>query len=289
MKTANSPASLARIVARDQARLAVALGLDQGEGRLEAQVLLAKALGVNRAYLIAHAEDSPDEVLLNRYHVMLERRLSGEPVAYILGEKEFYGLNLQVGPGVLIPRPETELLVELVLERIPVDRPAHLLDLGTGSGAIAIALARHRPLAMVSAVDRSLAALDIAQANAVRLGLTNISFLESDWFAAIAGKAFDLIVSNPPYVADNDPHLLQGDVRFEPEGALKGGETGLDCIRKIASEAGAHLQPGGWLLFEHGYDQATACREILQNLGFVDVGSARDLAGIPRASYGRKE
>lgn len=289
MKTANNAASLARIITHDQARIAAALGLDQCEGRLEAQVLLAKALGVNRAYLIAHAEDIPDESLLNRYQAMLERRIAGEPVAYILGEKEFFGLNLHVGPSVLIPRPETELLVELALERIPADRHACLLDLGTGSGAIAIALAKHRPLAVVTAVDRSHAALDIAKGNALQHGLKNVSFLESDWFSAIAGKTFDLIVSNPPYVADSDPHLMQGDVRFEPAGALRGGQSGLDCIRKIASEAGAHLYQGGRLLFEHGYDQATACREILLNLGFVDVDSARDLAGIPRATYGRKE
>lgn len=289
MGTDNDSVSLARVVARDQARLVAALGLDQGEGRLEAQVLLAKALGVNRAYLIAHAEDIPDEASLNRYYAMLERRLAGEPVAYILGEKEFYGLSFQVGPAVLIPRPETELLVELALDRIPADRLACLLDLGTGSGAIAIALAKHRPLAVVTAVDRAPAALDIAKGNVVRHGLTNVSFLESDWFAAIADKTFDLIVSNPPYVADSDPHLAQGDVHFEPAGALKGGQSGLDCILKIASESGAHLHPGGWLLFEHGYDQATACREILLNLGFADVDSARDLAGIPRASYGRKE
>lgn len=288
MKTANNPASLALIISRGQARLAAALGLGQNEVRLEAQVLLAKALDVNRAYLIAHAEDIPGELPLSRYIAMLERRLAGEPVAYILGEKEFFGLNLQVAPGVLIPRPETELLVELALERIPPDRTARLLDLGTGSGAIAIALARHRPLAEVTAVDRSPAALDIAKGNALRHGLANVAFLESDWFYAIAGGTFDLIVSNPPYVVDSDPRLTQGDVRFEPASALKGGQSGLDCILKIASEAGAHLRSDGWLLLEHGYDQATACREILLNSGFMDVGSAKDLAGIPRATYGRK-
>lgn len=286
MKTANSQADIARIIANGQAGLVAALGLGQGEGRLEAQVLLAKALGVNRAYLIAHAADIPDESRLNRYHAMLERRLAGEPVAYILGEKEFYGLNFQVGPAVLIPRPETELLVELALDRLPADRPARLLDLGTGSGAIAIAIARQRVKVDVVAIDRSGEALEIAQRNARSLQVTNVFFAQCDWCVGLGEGLFDIIVANPPYIRVNDPHLSQGDLRFEPLSALVAGDEGMASIMQIARSAPTHLCPGGRLMLEHGYDQAEKCRDILIGNGFCKVESISDLAGIQRVTLG---
>lgn len=288
MASPDTPLSLGELISRSHAQLSEALGLPATEARLEAQVLLAGALAANRAYLIAHANEIPDAAAHARYQTWLARRLQGEPIAYILGKKEFYGLDFKVSPDVLIPRPETELLVELALARLPPNRSARILDLGTGSGALAITLAKQRPLAQVIAVDRSPAALAVARENAQRLGAANVVFLQSDWFAALEGETFDLIVSNPPYVADADPHLLEGDVRFEPAGALKGGESGLDCIRAIVMEARAHLGMDGWLLFEHGYDQGESSRALLAAAGFANACTANDLAGIPRVSYGQK-
>ena len=287
MKTANNPASLVRILARDQARLVEALGLDQREGRLEAQVLLAKALGVNRAYLIAHAEDIPDEALLSHYHAMLERRIAGEPVAYILGEREFYGLRFKVSPAVLIPRPETELLVELALARIPADSPIRILDLGTGSGAIAISLAKQRPNAFVVGLDQSGQALRVAQSNATALQASNVAFVRSDWFSGLSVRKFDIVVSNPPYIPDLDPHLLQGDLRFEPRSALAAGADGLDCVRRIACEAAQYLSPGGWLMIEHAYNQADKVAALYRQAGFSAINAIRDLSGIERVTIGK--
>lgn len=250
----------------------------------EARLLVAHALGVDRAWLIAHADDAFDDARWGIAHALLERRRAGEPIAYILGHREFYGLDLAVTPDVLIPRPETERLVELALERVG-EGSRRVLDLGTGSGAIAIAIARSAPDAEVWATDASPAALDIARANAARHA-PGVHFVEGDWFAGLARQCFDLVATNPPYVAADDPHLRQGDVRFEPRAALVGGADGLDCIRRIVLEATAHLARGGWLLFEHGYDQAAASRALLAAAGYTDVASWPDLAGIPRVSGG---
>jgi release factor glutamine methyltransferase len=217
---------------------------------------------------------------------MLQRRLQGEPIAYILGEREFFGLSLKVTPATLIPRPETELLVELALQRIPVHGHFRVLDLGTGSGAIAISIAKNRPDANVVAVDASEAALQVARENAQRLGVANTSFLQSEWFSELGGQRYDLIISNPPYVAAGDVHLSQGDVRFEPVSALASGADGLDDIRRIAGQAGDFLEPGGRLLLEHGYDQAAQVRDLLTKNGFLEVFSAKDIAGIDRVSGG---
>ena len=252
---------------------------------LEARMLLERVLGKTRAWLIAHADEPVSIETEQAFAALAGRRGRGEPMAYILGEREFYGLEFRVAPAVLIPRPETELLVELALARIPESAAVRVLDLGTGSGAIAVALAKQRPQARLTAVDVDYAALSIARANA-RRHRVSVRFFCGDWFGALSGETFDLIVSNPPYVAAEDPHLVMGDVRFEPQRALVGGADGLDCIRAIVAKAGAHLRPGAWLLFEHGYDQVEACRALLEAQGYREVQSWPDLAGIPRVSGG---
>ena len=254
---------------------------------LEARMLAARVLAKNSAWLIAHAEESASVETEKAFAALAERRRRGEPVAYVLGVREFYGLEFEVTRAVLIPRPETELLVELALARIPAGEAVRVLDLGTGSGAIAVALAKERPQARLTAVDVDYAALSVARANAKRHG-ASVRFFCGNWFGALPGESFDLIVSNPPYVAAGDPHLALGDLRFEPQRALVGGADGLDCIRAIVASAGAHLGPGAWLLFEHGYDQAGACRALLDAEGYREVQSWPDLAGIPRVSGGRK-
>lgn len=269
---------------RDSKRLEAALNLDAGSARIEVQCLLQAVLQVNRAYLLTHPEQQLESEQQARYTTLLELRLSGEPLAYILGEREFYGLMFRVTPATLIPRPDTELLVELALQRIP--QRGRVLDLGTGSGAIALSIAHARPDIEVTAVDASPGALEVALENARRLNITNVRLLQSDWFAALAGERFDLIVSNPPYIADGDAHLAQGDLRFEPRGALASGADGLDDIRRIVADAKEHLNAGGWLLLEHGYDQAGRARELLGAAGYAEVFSARDLADIERVSGG---
>lgn len=271
---------------QDRELLVSALQLDAGTARLEVQMLLQQILAVGRAYLFAHPERMLSEAEEAAYRHLLQRRLAGEPVAYILGEREFFGLNLGVTPATLIPRPDTELLVELALERMP-HRHARVLDMGTGSGAIALALARQCPDAEVWACDASPAALAVARNNAQQLGLGRVNFIESNWFSAMGEHRFDMIVSNPPYIAAGDHHLAQGDLRFEPLSALASGPDGLDDIRQIVAQAGAHLEQNGWLLLEHGYDQAERVRELLRESGFSAVFSAHDLAGIERCSGGR--
>ena len=267
------------------ARIAATLGLDKREARLEARVLAAFAWDVAPAWLIAHDTDTLTEAQTTQFATLLARRLSGEPVAHLTGTREFYGRSFQVSPDVLIPRPDTELLVDLALARMPPGRAVEVLDLGTGSGCIAITLALERPLAHVTAVDRSAAALALARHNADRLH-THVAFLDSDWFAALAGRRFDLIVGNPPYVAAADPHLAIGDVRYEPLSALAAGADGLEDLRKLAAAAGAHLRPDGALLLEHGYDQADAVQTLLRSAGFHHVQSWPDLSGIQRVSGG---
>ncbi len=258
-----------------------------GLAAVDARVLLRHALGVDDVYLIAHGSDTVDEPLAAKFRALVARRAAGEPVAYLTGEREFYGHTFKVTPDVLIPRPETELLVELALERLPLDKPARVLDLGTGSGCIGVSIASERHLAKVTAADISTAALEIAHANARRLALTNVTFEQGRWFEAVAGQRFDIIVSNPPYVAVGDSHLTRGDLRYEPAQALSAGDDGLLDIAFIVAHAREHLVPGGWLLLEHGYNQAATTSALLRLAEFFDVHVWRDLAGIERVSGGR--
>lgn len=281
-------ATPAELLAQDSQKLWQALDLEPREARLEAQILLCHALGVARSWLISHDRDHLAESAVQIYSALLTRRLAGEPIAYIVGSREFFGLEFKITPAVLIPRPETELLVELALAHIPENRPFKVLDLGTGSGAIAISIAKSRPLVAVTAVDQSLEALAVARENAARQDASNLRLLHSDWFSALDGETFDLVVSNPPYVEAADPHLQRGDVRFEPLSALASGADGLDDIRHIAAAAPQHLKPGGWLLFEHGYNQGEGCREILRQQGILAVETICDLAGLERVSMGSK-
>jgi len=274
--------NIQKILQYDAARLQQVLQLDPAGARIEVQCLLQAVLQVNRTWLLAYPEQCLDAAQRARYEALFERRIGGEPIAYILGEREFFGLNFKVTPATLIPRPDTELLVELALQHSP--QHGRVLDLGTGSGAIALSIAHARPDVQVTATDASQAALAVARENAGRLDLGNVRLLHSDWFAALAGERFDMIVSNPPYIASDDAHLRQGDLRFEPATALASGSDGLDDIRRIVANAPAHLQPGGWLLLEHGYDQAARVCELLQQAGMVEVFSARDLADIERVS-----
>ena len=270
-----------------QTQLARTLGLPASEAHVEVQMLMRRALGdVTRAWLIAHDNDAPTLDQSEEFQALLIRRLAGEPVAYILGEREFYGLNLSVGPGVLIPRPDTEVLVDAALERIPAKTACRVLDLGVGSGAIALAVALNRPLSRVVATDDSTLALEIASSNARKLGIANVDFRQGVWFSAVMDQKFDLIISNPPYIKASDPHLRQGDLRYEPLSALASGEDGLQDIRTIIREAPEYLVPGGWLLLEHGYDQAVEVAELLRGTGFSGVTSLPDLSGTLRVTLG---
>jgi len=266
-------------------RIAAAQGLEKREARLEARVLAAFAWKVTPAWLIAHDRDTPTDAQIAAADALLTRRLAGEPIAYLVGAREFYGRPFEVSPAVLIPRPDTELLVELALAHAPPGQAVEVLDLGTGSGCIAVTLALERPLAQVTALDRSPAALAVAQRNAARLD-AHVEFLSSDWFAALGGRRFDLIVGNPPYIAAGDPHLGRGDIRFEPLAALAAGGDGLDDLRRLTATAGAHLKPGGALLLEHGYNQADAVQALLRASGFQRPRSWTDLSGIRRVSGG---
>jgi release factor glutamine methyltransferase len=252
---------------------------------LETRILVAHALQLSRVQLITQSERKLTAEEASRVASLFSRRLSGEPIAYITGEREFYGLMLYTTPDVLIPRPETELLVELALERLPSGGRA--LDMGTGSGAIAISLAHTRPDSAVTALDASEAALDVATRNAARNGV-KVTFLQSDWYSALPGQQFDVIASNPPYIVEADPHLSQGDLRFEPIDALTDHADGLSALRTIVAGASQYLSPGGWLLMEHGYDQSAAVRALLSSHGFHEVQSWTDLAGIERVSGARK-
>jgi release factor glutamine methyltransferase len=266
----------------------VTVGALQVQSRLDPldnRILLGHALRLSRVGLITQSERALSAEEATRFAALVERRLRGEPIAYIVGEREFFGLRFAVSDAVLIPRPDTELLVELALERLPPR--GSVLDMGTGSGAIAVAIAHTRADAAVTALDVSPAALAVAQGNASANG-ASVTFLASDWFAALDATArFDLIVSNPPYIASGDRHLAEGDLRFEPPGALTDHADGLQALRRISHGANAHLAPGGWLLMEHGYDQADAVRELLAAAGFEQVASWHDLAGIERVSGGR--
>ena len=255
--------------------------------RAEAAILLAHALGKSRSWLVAHADDPAEPSGAAAFAALVERRAAGEPVAYLTGHRGFWTLELEVTPATLIPRPETELLVELALARLPREGAPRVADLGTGSGAIALAIARECPHARVLGTDASAAALAVAQRNAEAHRIRNVVFAQSDWFSALAGERFDLVVSNPPYIAADDPHLQQGDLRFEPASALASGSDGLDDIRRIVDGARAQLLAGGWLLFEHGWDQGAAARGLLQAADYRDVFTAQDLERRDRVSGGR--
>jgi release factor glutamine methyltransferase len=254
---------------------------------VDAKVLLAHVLGCNRAWLAAHETDGLTQDEASAFAALCNRRRAGEPVAYLTGTREFWGLTLAVTPDVLIPRPETETLVELALSKLPRDRPPRVLDLGTGSGAIALALAHERPDAEVLATDRSDAALAVARGNAQRLKLTNVAFAAADWYAGIPPGTFDLIASNPPYIGAVDPHLKEGDLRFEPASALSPGVDGHSALRTIIGGAREHLVAGGWVVVEHGHDQSDAVQALFREAGFSGVVALRDLAGILRVAAGR--
>lgn len=276
--------TLRQVVADASARLG---GVD---ARHEAELLLLHVLERPRSWLFAHATDPLAANDQAAFEALLARRVAGEPVAYLTGRRGFWTLDLEVDPATLIPRPETELLVELALERLPPDQALQLADLGTGSGAIALALASERPRAQVLATDASPGALAVAARNAARHELDNVRFAEGghDWYAPLQGVRFDLITSNPPYIASNDPHLEQGDLRFEPSTALASGMDGLDDIRRIVDGGQAHLRPGGWLLIEHGWDQGAAIRALFEATGFAEVQTVQDLEQRDRITLGRR-
>ncbi|MBH3337527.1 peptide chain release factor N(5)-glutamine methyltransferase [Pseudomonas mendocina] len=259
---------------------------DSPTPRLDTELLLAAALNKPRSYLRTWPERELEVDQLALFQANLQRRRQGEPVAYILGHQGFWSLDLEVAPHTLIPRPDTELLVETALDLLPAT-PLTVLDLGTGTGAIALALASERPAWQVTGVDRIGEAVALAERNRQRLGLGNAGFLLSHWFSALAGRRYGLILSNPPYIRADDQHLAQGDLRFEPSSALVAGRDGLDDIRAIIQAAPEHLLTGGWLLLEHGFDQAEDVRGLLADGGFVEVHSRRDLAGLERISLGR--
>ncbi|HEX8987113.1 MAG TPA: peptide chain release factor N(5)-glutamine methyltransferase [Rhodocyclaceae bacterium] len=252
----------------------------------EARLLAGYLLGRDAAWLAAHGDERLTEAQSDDYSELVACRAAGEPIAYLVGSREFYGREFTVTPAVLIPRPETELLVDLAKAACATLSAPRILDLGTGSGCVAVTLALELPAAAVTALDFSPGALVVAEANAMALG-ARVRFIESDWFAALGDDLFDLIVGNPPYVAEGDPHLSEGDLRFEPEAALHCGQDGLGAIRRIVAEAPRFLAPGGRLYFEHGYDQAVAVAELLHAAGFAAVEQHRDLAGIVRVSGGR--
>jgi release factor glutamine methyltransferase len=265
-----------------------ALAASSPTPRLDAEVLVMHACGIGRSELITRHDVALNDEQQNKLEGLLARRQRGEPVAYITGTREFWSMELDVSPATLIPRPETELLVEKALEHIPRDAAWTIADLGTGCGAIALAIAKERLRCRMVATDNSPAALQVARYNAKKFGLTNIEFHEGDWFAALADATFDMILSNPPYIRAGDPHLKQGDVRFEPATALVAGTEGFDAIRHIARHAREFLKPDGWLLFEHGWDQAEAIGDYLRQQGYRDIVCHTDLTGHARVAGARR-
>jgi release factor glutamine methyltransferase len=269
-------------------RAAATLAPASDSARIDAEVLLAHALGRTRAWVLAHAGDAMEAEAMARFAALVERRREGWPVAYLVGGREFWSRPFRVTPDVLIPRPETEQLVEAALARLPAGRPCRVADLGTGSGVIALTLALERPDCALVATDASAAALEVARGNAASLGAANVEFRLGDWCAALhGGETFDLVASNPPYVRADDPHLDRGDLRFEPEVALAAGPGGLEAIERIAAGARGHLVGGGWLVLEHGHDQAEAVAALLGRHGYSDIEGFADLAGHPRMAAAR--
>lgn len=277
------PATIESLLDSATARLAVT----SDSPRLDAELLLEQVLGKSRGQLRARPERAVDEDVARRYEGMLLARLQGVPLAYLAGQREFWSLPLKLSRDTLIPRPDTERLVEAALDCIPPDAGWAVADLGTGSGAIALAIASERLLCRVIATDASRAALNVARENAAHLGLGNVEFRCGEWYAALNGDRCHLIASNPPYVREGDPHLNEGDVRFEPRRALVSGSDGLVAIRHLVALAPTHLLPGGWLLLEHGYDQAETVRALFAAAGFQHVRSLRDLAGQERVTVGQ--
>ncbi len=261
--------------------------LPGADARHEAEQLLLHVLGVERAWLFAHATDPVDDDVRQRFALLVTRRAEGHPLAYLTGRRGFWTLDLQVNTATLIPRPETELLVEQALARLPADDMVRVADMGTGSGAIALSIASERPLATVMATDVLGPTLAVAVKNAQAHGLDNVWFRRGHWYTALGADRFDMIVSNPPYIAAGDPHLQQGDLRFEPPPALASGSDGLDAIREIIGGAHEHLVPGGWLLLEHGWDQGAAIRTLLEQAGFIDAQTVQDLEQRDRVTLGR--
>ncbi len=265
--------------------------LNGDEAKLEAQLLLQFVLAVDHAWLIVHATDAISDQHKLQFLKLIQRRSKGEPIAYILGEREFYGLPFKVSEDTLIPRSDTEALVEIALEKL--DSCSHgndgvsVLDLGTSTGAIALAIAHSLPEAYVTAVDASEKALAVAQENAERLEIEQVEFIHSDWFEGLVGHRFDVIVSNPPYIEENDQHLNQGDLRFEPISALASGEDGLDDIRLILADCLAFLKPQGWVMLEHGYKQAEAVQQLMAETGLVEVDTIKDFGGNDRVTIGK--
>ncbi len=254
--------------------------------RLDAEVLLAHLLGKPRSHLRARPEAGLPIKLHTDYQALIKRRCAGQPVAYLTGEREFWSLNYRLSSATLIPRPETEHLVELALQQLPEQDAFQLLDLGTGPGTVALAVAHERPRCQVLATDLCPRALQVATDNATRLGITNVAFQQSDWFSQLAGRRFDLITANPPYVRAGDPRLDQ-ELRFEPRQALQAGADGLEALTIIIDQARDHLHENGWLLLEHGYDQGPATRALLQDHGYREVATYRDYAGHERNAIGR--
>lgn len=254
--------------------------------RLDAEVLLAQCLNKSRTWLATWPDKAINTTQAQQFSELLERRLNGEPIAHITGHREFWSLDIQVNKHTLIPRPDTELLIEQVLLNSPLDNCIQLLDLGTGSGAIALALASERPKWQITASDQSSAALQMAKKNARQLNLSNIQFYQGSWFAPLKQTKFDIIACNPPYIPVDDPHLSQGDVRFEPLSALASGADGLDDIRLIADQARQHLKPHGRLIIEHGYDQKEQLMLIFENLCYKNITQHLDMSGNPRLTSG---
>lgn len=252
------------------------------EATREAELMLCRATGLTRTQFRTYPEKDVSDTQQKQLSAWVQRRLQGEPLAYILGDTEFYGLKLSVTPDTLIPRQDTELLVDAALELIPERAPWTVLDMGTGTGAIAIAIAYYRPIAQVTALDASKAALAVAQDNACALRLPDIRFIHSDWFSALGQQRFDMIVSNPPYIAQNDPHLQQTSLPYEPISALTSGVDGLEDIRLLVQQAPKHLKLNGWLLLEHGYDQGVAVRQLMQSAGFNAIATHRDYSNNDR-------
>ena len=278
----------AATVTQALAQARTALEAVSGTARLDAEVLLAEVLGWSRSRLLAHPGASLDPARARRFEALMERRRGGEPIAYITGRREFWSLEFAVTPDTLIPRPETEHLVEAVLGVVPPDDAATVADVGTGAGAVAVALARERPRSFVLGSDQSPAAVAVARANAARLGAGNVSFIVADACAALAQGRWDVIVSNPPYVAEGDPHLATGDVRFEPRAALVAGPRGLAMLETLARQGPARLVDGGWLVVEHGRDQGPAVRALLASARLGTIETIRDLAGNERVTLGRR-
>ncbi len=270
-----------------QQSISVTLAMPLEEAAIDVRLLLQHSLKVDHAWLIGHINDELTDAQSESLQQLLLRRLNGEPIAYILGMREFYGLPLQTTPATLIPRPDTETLVEAALDKLPDNQNLKVLDLGTGTGAIALAIAKNRAQSQVTAVDFSHEALSVAKENAQNLDLARVRLLQSDWFLNLQGEKFDVIVSNPPYIAENDAHLTQGDLRFEPLTALASGKDGLDDIRLIIQAAPSYLNLHGWLMLEHGYDQAEKVAELLRLHGFEQISHAPDLSGTLRVTLGR--